>query len=83
VVLSVLLATLAVADWQASPGGRVGPTVSNALTRPNILLILTDDQTTEEMQAMPYLRGGPYGSWISFPNAFINTSTCCPSEQRC
>ena len=80
VVLSVLLASLLVADWQASPGGTVGPAVSKALTRPNILLILTDDQNTEAMQAMSYLPGRPYGSWISFPNAFINTPTCCPSR---
>jgi N-acetylglucosamine-6-sulfatase len=80
VMLSVLLASLLVGDWQAAPGGMVGPAVSKALTRPNILLILTDDQTTEAMRAMPYLGGGPYGSWISFPNAFINTPTCCPSR---
>lgn len=80
VVLSVLLASLLVADWQASPGGTVGPAVSKALTRPNILFVLTDDQNTEAMQAMSYLPGRPYGSWISFPNAFINTSTCCPSR---
>ena len=80
VMLSLLLATLLIADWQASPGGNVGPAVSKALTRPNILLILTDDQTTEEMRAMSYLPGRPYGSWISFPNAFINTPTCCPSR---
>jgi N-acetylglucosamine-6-sulfatase len=80
VMLSVLLALLLVGDWQASPGGRVGPAVSKALTRPNILLILTDDQNTEAMRAMSYLPGSPYGSWISFPNAFINTPTCCPSR---
>jgi N-acetylglucosamine-6-sulfatase len=56
------------------------PQVSKALTRPNILLILTDDQNTEAMRAMSYLRGRPYGGWISFPNAFINTPLCCPSR---
>jgi hypothetical protein len=59
VLLSLVLALLLVADWQASPGGRIGPSVSRALTRPNLLLILTDDQNTEAMRAMSYLRGRP------------------------
>jgi len=80
VLLSLVLALLLVADWQASPGGRIGPSVSRALTRPNLLLILTDDQNTEAMRAMSYLQARPYGSWISFPNAFINTPLCCPSR---
>jgi N-acetylglucosamine-6-sulfatase len=80
VMLSVLLASLLVADWQASPGGTVGPAVSKALTRPNIVLVVADDLNVEAMQAMSYLPGRPYGSWVSFPNAFVNTPTCCPAR---
>jgi N-acetylglucosamine-6-sulfatase len=78
VLLSVLLAVLLVADWQASPGGRVGPNVSQALTRPNIVLILTDDQSYESVAKMPYLSSRGY--WLNYPRAYIENALCCPSR---
>jgi N-acetylglucosamine-6-sulfatase len=55
--------------------------------RPNVVVILTDDQTFESLPhdppVMPYLQGqiqDPNGNWISFPNTFANTPLCCPSR---
>ena len=63
-------------------GGR--PPVSDG---PNIIVILTDDQSygtiPHEPSAMPYLQSlleEPEGDWIRFPNAFVNTALCCPSR---
>jgi N-acetylglucosamine-6-sulfatase len=55
--------------------------------RPNIVVILTDDQTFDSLPhvppVMPYLQArieDPNDHWIDFPNAFLNTPLCCPSR---
>jgi N-acetylglucosamine-6-sulfatase len=55
--------------------------------RPNVVLILSDDQTFESIPhdppVMPKLQGllqDPAQHWIRFPNAFVNTPLCCPSR---
>jgi N-acetylglucosamine-6-sulfatase len=51
--------------------------------RPNVIVVLTDDQRADTFEAMPWLRRqltrGDSG-WISFPNAFSNTPLCCPAR---
>jgi N-acetylglucosamine-6-sulfatase len=51
--------------------------------RPNVIVVLTDDQRWDSLDAMPWLhrelaRGG--SGWVSFPNAFANTPLCCPAR---
>jgi arylsulfatase A-like enzyme len=46
--------------------------------RPNVVVVLSDDQPFESLQRMPYVSGRD--DWISFENAFINTPLCCPSR---
>ena len=55
--------------------------------RPNIIVILTDDQSFDTLPshpaALPWLQAqiqDPDGSWLWFPNAFISTPLCCPSR---
>ena len=55
--------------------------------RPNILLVLTDDQTLDTLPAdppaMPWLQSqiqDPAGHWLWFPNAVASTPLCCPSR---
>jgi N-acetylglucosamine-6-sulfatase len=48
------------------------------LVRPNIILILTDDQTMESVARMPYVSSRT--DWISFDQAYINNGLCCPSR---
>lgn len=56
-------------------------------SRPNVVVILSDDQTMESLPhdppVMPFLQGqidDPDGGWIAFPNAFASTPLCCPSR---
>jgi N-acetylglucosamine-6-sulfatase len=49
-----------------------------ALARPNIVLIVTDDQTMESVARMPYVSSRT--DWISFDRAYINNGLCCPSR---
>ena len=55
--------------------------------RPNIVLILSDDQTFDSFphdpSVMPYLQGAvqdPAEHWTTFTNAFLSTPLCCPSR---
>lgn len=55
--------------------------------RPNILFVLTDDQTLDTIgaspPAMPWFQSqldDPSGHWLSFPHAVASTPLCCPSR---
>jgi len=55
--------------------------------RPNVIIILTDDQSIDTLPsdppAMPWLQAriaDPQDHWTWFPNAFVNTPLCCPSR---
>lgn len=51
-------------------------------SKPNILIILTDDQEIETVTAdvMPYLASEPEGNWVKLPNAVLSTPLCYPSR---
>lgn len=53
-----------------------------ALRRPNILHIVTDDQSyrTITAEAMPFLASEPHGNWIKFDRALLTTPLCFPSR---
>lgn len=59
-----------------------GRAVSGHLTRPNIILIVSDDQSYESIYKMPFLRSRipPRGGWYRFDRAYINNPSCCPSR---
>jgi arylsulfatase A-like enzyme len=80
-VLAVL-ACLAAASV-ASPAGPADD------RRPNVLLVITDDQPWDTLPtpsgpaAMPFLQGrlaDPGDRWIRFSNAFVEVPLCCPSR---
>lgn len=48
--------------------------------RPNIVFILTDDQTVEDMRYMPMTRELLADKGTIFENAFVTNSVCCPSR---
>lgn len=65
------------------PAGTVG-TID---PRPNVLLVVTDDQTSDTLPsdppAMPWLQAqlaDPSSGWIAFPQAIAATPMCCPSR---
>ena len=56
---------------------------------PNILIVLTDDQTVDTLPSsvgappMPWLQAqiqDPDQPWVRFANAFLETPLCCPSR---
>lgn len=71
------LAPLFESDGQAlpCPASMVQPSA-----RPNIVLILTDDQQYQTIGAMSLTRSLLVDQGTSFPNAFVTLSVCCPSR---
>ncbi len=55
-------------------------TTGTTPSRPNILLILTDDETTSDMSHMPQTKALIGGQGVTFSNANVTYSLCCPSR---
>src|SRR6185295_13280479 len=51
-----------------------------AEARPNVLVIMTDDQTVEEMRVLPKTRALLAAKGTTFANSFVSYSLCCPSR---
>src|SRR6185295_8471724 len=48
--------------------------------RPNVLVIMTDDQTVEDMRVLPKTRALLAAEGTSFANSFVAYPLCCPSR---
>ena len=77
VVLACLAALPAVAFGVSSLTDNPPPPAP-VLERPNIVFVLTDDQSLESVARMPYVSSRT--DWITFDNAFLNVALCCPSR---
>jgi arylsulfatase A-like enzyme len=53
---------------------------TEAMPRPNIIFILTDDMRKDELGRMPLTQNLLAAKGITFNNAFVPYSTCCPSR---
>lgn len=51
-----------------------------AATRPNIVVILTDDQRVPSLAAMPNVRKLLVDHGVTFTDAYVSNSLCCPSR---
>jgi N-acetylglucosamine-6-sulfatase len=51
-----------------------------AVAQPNVVFILTDDQTTDEMVALPYTKHLVGGGGITFNRGYVNDALCSPSR---
>ena len=48
--------------------------------RPNVLVIMTDDQTVGEMRVLPKTRALLAAEGTTFTNSFVAYPLCCPSR---
>jgi arylsulfatase A-like enzyme len=59
----------------------IGPATAAADTRPNVLLIMTDDQRADgTMEVMPQTRQWFENGGTRYPQFFATTPLCCPSR---
>jgi arylsulfatase A-like enzyme len=78
-VIAAVAVLLAVA-LRAWPARNAGRSSEQSGARPNIVLIVTDDQRADTLFAMPNVRDLLGGHGVAFPNAFVTTPYCCPSR---
>ena len=64
----------------ASTLASVGPARVDDATQPNIVVILTDDQRWDTLWAMPNVQSLLQAQGMTFANAFVSNSDCCPSR---
>lgn len=75
-VLAVTGATVAVTP----PSPQAAPVGTLPARQPNVLLILTDDQRAGTHVGMPHVANELAANGVTFTNAFVPTSWCCPSR---
>ena len=79
-LLAVLLATAAGEGMAESPSEDRTPSRAARQTRPNIILIMTDDQRANTLWTMPRTRRLLVRKGVKFQNGFVSNSLCCPSR---
>jgi arylsulfatase A-like enzyme len=73
IALSVLMAFAVTANGDDNVGHAAARD-----DRPNIVVIMTDDQFMDTVWAMPFVNARD--DWARFSNATVNTALCCPSR---
>lgn len=56
------------------------PAGNTNVSKPNIVLIITDDQPIPTMKYMPTIQKELVEKGVTFTNAFVTTPLCCPSR---
>jgi hypothetical protein len=80
-VVRVVAAGAVVVGLAVGFGGPASIPPAGAQTRPNILLIMTDDQRPEEtLSVMRKTRRWLERSGVRYVNAYVTTPLCCPSR---
>lgn len=73
----LLCALLLVAG--GSPGSTAGA-APQEVSKPNVVIVMTDDQTVESMRVMPKAQKLLADKGITFENSFASNPICCPSR---
>ena len=82
-VLAAVLAVLGVLGAvAAAPFAPTGADTAQAKkkSRPNVIVVMSDDQTVESMRVMSNINGRLAQFGTTFANSFVNLPVCCPSR---
>jgi N-acetylglucosamine-6-sulfatase len=71
--LRTLCAALALLAAAAAPA-------TAADTRPNVVVLMTDDQTVDDLRAMPQTEALLAAGGVSFSRSYVSYPLCCPSR---
>jgi len=83
VVIPALVAGLVVLAASTREGGQVASAAGKAAakqTRPNVIVIETDDQSVETLRVMKNVRQLIGAQGATFENSFASYALCCPSR---
>jgi N-acetylglucosamine-6-sulfatase len=61
-------------------GGLLAAAPGAHAARPNVVIVLTDDQRWDTVSAMPTVRSELVDKGVTFSNAFVVNPLCCPSR---
>ncbi len=61
-------------------GPEPGPPAAQVEGKPNVIVVMTDDQTLAEIAQMPQTRRLIGGQGVSFENYYVSFPLCCPSR---
>jgi arylsulfatase A-like enzyme len=56
------------------------PAAAQEQSKPNVVLLMTDDQTVGDMEVMPRTRRLIGGRGVTFTRSFVSYPLCCPSR---
>ncbi|MFL6234587.1 MAG: sulfatase [Thermoanaerobaculia bacterium] len=77
--LLIILGSLALLQGSGAPDTAQAASRA-AASRPNILVIMTDDQRLDQMRALPKTLALLGAQGTTFDNSFVDFSLCCPSR---
>src|SRR5215217_6754416 len=80
VLLALVVALTALASCQRESARQASAAEAAQSGRPNIVLILTDDQEAASIAYMPRLQALLVQQGLTFANAFVTYPLCCPSR---
>jgi N-acetylglucosamine-6-sulfatase len=78
--VSILTTVVLLSDAMSSVGPSLSPARAQTRDRPNIVLIVTDDQRADSLAHMPALKRSLIARGMSFTQAVVSTPLCCPSR---
>jgi N-acetylglucosamine-6-sulfatase len=75
------ICALAAAGWAFDPDGADAKKKQKEQpARPNVVLVMSDDQTTDSMRFMDAVNAQVGGAGATFANSFASFPLCCPSR---
>jgi N-acetylglucosamine-6-sulfatase len=80
IVAPALAAGIAVAAVFSGSPTRSEAGTQQAVSRPNVVVIMSDDQTVESLRVMGNVRTLLAGQGVTFDNNFASYPLCCPSR---
>jgi N-acetylglucosamine-6-sulfatase len=80
IVASALAAGVAVAAALAGSVTKGEAGTQQAASRPNVVVIMSDDQTVESLRVMGNVRSLLTNQGVTFDNSFASFPLCCPSR---
>lgn len=69
---------LAIALGLAALGALLGPAGALAAQPPNVVVVMSDDQTPDSIPRMPWL--STRDRWLRFDRFYDNQALCCPAR---
>ncbi len=77
---TILLIALSGLVVVSGSGAAPHPLRTRATQPPNVVMVMSDDQTVRELKAMPHVLDEIGAPGATFDNSFVNFSLCCPSR---